>query len=253
MQAAALTDFLQHHEAENLFLVGDIIDGWISGADWHWSDEQEAAAAAIRSWVQCGRRVTLMPGNHDLCPEAGRRLLGLDYGPLELIYTTLDGRRMLVTHGHQFDRKLAAGKWWQGPTAYAMALRISQWYDRDWTQCVIASRKLGSFLRYRVKRAVEYFMDFDDRAIFAAVNSHTAHGIICGHIHRAEQRLIGPIWYINDGDWVDSRTALVEGWDGALRLLRWDCPPADVTTALASDGGRLDGNGDERPALGSAS
>lgn len=222
IQAAALLDFLRHNDAENLFLVGDIIDGWKSAIDWFWNDEQEAAAAELRSWVRSSRRVTLLPGNHDLCPEAGERLLGLKYGPLELIYTTGEGRRMLVTHGHQFDRRLAGGKWWQSPTAYSMSLKISEWYDRDWTQCVIQSGRLSSFLRYRVKRAVEYFMDFDDRAIFSAVRSHRADGIICGHIHRAEQRLIGPVWYINDGDWVDSRTALVEGWDGALCLLRWD-------------------------------
>jgi UDP-2,3-diacylglucosamine pyrophosphatase LpxH len=41
-------------------------------------------------------------------------------------------------------------------------------------------------------------------------------------VHRTEQRLIGPIWYINDGDWVHSRTALIEDHQGALRLTRWD-------------------------------
>jgi len=230
MQAAALLDFLLHHEAENLFLVGDIIDGWIADSEWFWSDDQEAAAAELRAWVGRGSRVTLIPGNHDLCREAGPRLLGLEYGPEELLYTTREGRRMLVTHGHQFDRKIAGGRWWQGPTSYAMALRISDWYERDWRGGT-DGRGLAAAIRYRVKRAVEYFMDFDDRAILEAVRKHRADGIICGHTHRAEQRLIGPVWYLNDGDWVESCTALVEGWDGALRLLRWEAPAAGTSPA----------------------
>ena len=73
-----------------------------------------------------------------------------------------------------------------------------------------------------MKKAVEYLTDFSDRAVSEAVRRHKADGVICGHVHRPEQRLIGSIWYINDGDWVGNCTALVEGWDGALRLTRWN-------------------------------
>jgi UDP-2,3-diacylglucosamine pyrophosphatase LpxH len=220
-QAAALLDFLTHHEAENLFLVGDVIDGWNAGPGWYWSAAQEAVAAELRAWGRRGCRVTLIPGNHDVGEGEAERLLGLKPAAWEVIYRTGEGRRMLVTHGHQFDRTLAAGRFWQGGTAYAMAMRIHEWYGRD-CGASEASRSLGAFFRYRVKRVVKYFTDFDDRAIFEAVRARHADGIICGHIHRAEQRLIGPVWYINDGDWVESRTALVEGFDGALHLVRWD-------------------------------
>jgi UDP-2,3-diacylglucosamine pyrophosphatase LpxH len=221
-QAVALLDFLSRHVAENLFLVGDIIDGWNQGPTWYWSDAQEAVAAELRRWSREGTRVELIPGNHDISAELAERLLGLRTGEPEMLYRTGEGRKMLVIHGHQFDRSLAGGRWWQGGQAYAVAMRINDWYRRDPDEPGSQARALSRFLRYRLRRAVQYFTDFDDRAIVEAVRDRKADGIICGHIHRAEQRLLGPVWYINDGDWVESCTALVEGWDGALRLLRWD-------------------------------
>jgi UDP-2,3-diacylglucosamine pyrophosphatase LpxH len=221
-QATALLDFLVHHEAENLFLVGDIVDGWNRGPGWYWSAGQTAVAEELRAWARRGTRITLLPGNHDLSAELAEELLGLSFDEPELIYRTGEGRRMLVIHGHQFDRALAAGRFWQTGQGYAMAQRIHQWYGRDWEERRERSCSLAAFFRYRLRRAVEYLTDFDDRAIFEAVRERKADGIICGHIHRPEQRLIGPVWYINDGDWVESRTALVEKWDGSLQLLRWD-------------------------------
>ena len=221
-QAAPLLDFLRHHEAASLYLVGDIIDGWNCGPGWYWDAMHEAVAAEIRAWARDGTYVALIPGNHDADLELAENRLGLKAAPHELVYRTLDGRRLLVTHGHQLDHALAAGRWWQTSPGYAMATRIHQWYGRDWEERAERPRSLSAYLRYRVKRAVEYVTDFDDRDIFETVRSRGLDGIICGHIHRAEQRLIGPIWYINDGDWVESRTALIEGWDGALQLLQWN-------------------------------
>jgi UDP-2,3-diacylglucosamine pyrophosphatase LpxH len=168
--------------------------------------------------------------------ELALDLLGLPFGEPELIYRTGEGRRMLVIHGHQFDNSLAAGRFWQGGQAYAMAQRIHEWYGRDWYERRQRPRSFSAYFRYRLKRAVQYLTDFDDRAIFEAVREHKADGIICGHIHRPEQRLIGPVWYINDGDWVESRTALVENWDGSLQLLRWNPVGYQVEDGIVAAG-----------------
>jgi UDP-2,3-diacylglucosamine pyrophosphatase LpxH len=81
---------------------------------------------------------------------------------------------------------------------------------------------LSSYLKGGVKRAVEYLTDFSDRAVSETARKHKADGVICGHVHRPEQRLIGSIWYVNDGDWVNSCTAVAEDRNGVLALLRWD-------------------------------
>jgi UDP-2,3-diacylglucosamine pyrophosphatase LpxH len=228
-RAERLLDFLRHHETESLYLVGDIVDGWNLGPSWHFGDAQKAVTQEILAWRDRGTRIEFLPGNHDQSSlDLVEALLGLVPHRAELIHRTADGRRMLVTHGHQFDRAVASVRWIRGSQAYTMALRIHQWYDGEWIHRCRRRPSLSAYLRHRVKRFAEYLTDFDDRQVFEAVRHARADGLICGHVHRAEQRLIGPIWYMNDGDWVESCTALVEDHTGALRLLRW--PPAPAGT-----------------------
>jgi UDP-2,3-diacylglucosamine pyrophosphatase LpxH len=222
-KAETLLDFLHHHQAEKLYLVGDIVDGWNPGRSWCFDSAQKAVAEEVRAWLRSGTHVEFLPGNHDqACLDLVETLLGLVPHRMELIHRTADGRRMLVTHGHQFDGSLTSGNWLKGRQAYTIALRINQWYGQAWARRSQQPRSLSAYLRHRVKQVVEYLTDFDDRAVFEAVRHHHADGLICGHVHRAEQRLIGPIWYINDGDWVQNCTALIEDYSGSLRLVRWE-------------------------------
>jgi UDP-2,3-diacylglucosamine pyrophosphatase LpxH len=229
-QAELLLDFLRHHQAQKLYLVGDIVDGWNLGASWNFGDAQKAVVSEITAWRERGTCVEFLPGNHDQSSlELVESLLGLVPRRTELIHRTADGRRMLVTHGHQFDRAATSGRWLKGRQAYSLAMRIHQWYAGEWIHRCRHRRSVSAYLRHRVTRVIQYLTDFDDRAVFEAARRERADGLICGHLHRAEQRLIGPIWYINDGDWVDSCTALVEDHTGALRLLRW--PVASIESA----------------------
>jgi UDP-2,3-diacylglucosamine pyrophosphatase LpxH len=216
-KADALLDFLRNHEAENLYLVGDIVDGWNAGPSWYWSDAQKAVVEEIAAWRRRGVRVEVLPGNHD---DVGllEALLGIMPSRDEYIHRTAGGRRLLVIHGHQFDGSLASARLWKSNQTYVMAQKINRWYTVD------RPGAFSTYLRYRLRRAIEFFSDFDDRPVLEAARRTRVDGVICGHLHRAEQRLIGPIWYFNDGDWVHSRTALVEDYDGALSLLRWGDP-----------------------------
>lgn len=227
-KADILLDFLQHNKAENLYLVGDIIDGWNLGPSWYWSSAQNEVVEEIASWHRQGARVVFLPGNHDEPHTAlVESLFGLIPIVPELVHRTAEGRRMLVTHGHQFDSSLSSSRWpsMMGSQAYAIALRIEQWHRRD--RFNFAQRSLSSYLKRPITRAVQYFSatDMDERAVFERARQHKADGVICGHTHRVEQRLIGPIWYINDGDWVEGCTASVEDHNGALSLLRWGSTP----------------------------
>jgi UDP-2,3-diacylglucosamine pyrophosphatase LpxH len=234
-KAEALHDFLCHHEAENLFLVGDIVDGWVPGSAWHYSPAQNAVVEEVASWHRRGTRVVFLPGNHD---ESSTGVVRSLFGPItvvsEMIHRTAEGRRMLVIHGHQFDGSLNPNRLLQrmGNQAYMTALRIDRWFNGDGAPRDGHEARLGYF-RDGVKRAVEYLTDFSDRAVSEAARRHKADGVICGHIHRPEQRKIGSVWYINDGDWVSSCTAVAEDRNGVLALLQWDRPAREQIAEVA--------------------
>ena len=230
-KAETLLDFLRCHEFENLYLVGDIVDGWSLGPSWYWSPAQSEVVDEITSRHRRGARVVFLPGNHD---ESHLELVETLFGQIpivpELVHRTAEGSRMLVIHGHQFDTSMSSARWLSaiGSQAYAIALRIDQWHRNETSN--FGPRSISSYLKRPVTRAVQYFTgtEVDERAVFERARQHNADGVICGHTHRVGQHLIGPLWYINDGDWVQSCTALVEDYSGALRLLRWRGMPNRV-------------------------
>jgi UDP-2,3-diacylglucosamine pyrophosphatase LpxH len=224
-RARELLEFLDRHEAESLFLVGDIVDGWVTGPAWYWSPEQGAVVQKITDWHRRGVRVTFLPGNHDeVSVDLAHALLGPLPVASELIHRTGDGRRMLVIHGHQFDGSLNPNRWMYvlGAQAYHQALRIDRWYSEDGIMKQRAQATPSSYFKRRLGKAIRYLTDFGDRVVVQTARRHRVDGVICGHTHLPQHRLIGPISYINDGDWVKSCTALVEDHSGTLRLLYRD-------------------------------
>ena len=223
-QAQGLLDFLQHHRAESLFLVGDIIDGWNMGPGWSWTPQQTAVVEEIWAWRRRGTRIIFIPGNHD---ENDSELVRMLFGTIEchphFLHRTADTRRMLVIHGHQFDSAMHGSRWLagMGSLGYSAALKINLWYNRQHFRRLIRTSGSCQALRWRLKRAVHQMMDFPDVRVASGAREHHADGVICGHTHRPDHRMIGPILYVNDGDWVQSRTALVEERDGTLNLLQW--------------------------------
>jgi UDP-2,3-diacylglucosamine pyrophosphatase LpxH len=226
-KADSLLDFLRHHIAHTLYLVGDIVDGWNWGPSWYWSEAQQELVNEIVQWRHRGAEVVFLPGNHD---ESKLSLVEQLFGSLpsksSLIHTTADGKRMLVIHGHQFDGSLNPNRLLPiiGANAYARAQRIHDWYNRGSSESGEEGRSFSDFFRYPARKAVEFFTDFRDRAVLAAARDHKADGVICGHIHRADHRRIGSILYVNDGDWVQNRTAVMEETNGTLQVLRWHNP-----------------------------
>ncbi|MFZ0680162.1 UDP-2,3-diacylglucosamine diphosphatase [Candidatus Binatus sp.] len=233
-KASSLLDFLRHHISETLYLVGDIVDGWNCGPSWHWSFAQQELVDEIVRWRRIGVNVVFMPGNHDEGnPGLVEELFGRIPSVSSLIHTTLDGSRMLVIHGHQFDGSLNLNRLLPkiGSNAYARAQRIHDWYNRKSEQGSDEGRSLSDYLREPARKAIEFLTDFRDRAVLAAARDHKADGVICGHIHRSDHRLIGNVMYVNDGDWVHNRTALVEDRDGTLQILRWSPPPHHISVS----------------------
>ncbi len=222
-QAAALLDFLRHLECDTLFLVGDIIDGWQLRRSWHWPQAHNDVVQKLLRKARKGVRVILVPGNHD---EFARRYVGHTFGGVEVVdewlHRTADGRLLWVTHGDLFDGVIQCARWLAlvGDTLYSFTLRLNRSLNSLRARLGLPYWSLSRFLKHKVRRAVSYVADFE-AAVANEARRRGVDGVVCGHIHRAELREIGGILYANDGDWVESLTALVEHADGRLEVIDW--------------------------------
>ncbi len=222
-QAGRLLEFLRATESENLYLVGDIIDGWQLKRRWYWDQNHNNVVQAVLKKARKGNNVVFVPGNHD---EAIRQFVDLDFGGIkvrdELVHVTADGKRMLVLHGDRFDGVIACAKWlaYLGDSMYTIILKFNQWLNSWRARIGLPYWSLSQYLKLKVKNAVSYISSFEE-ALAAEARKRGLDGVICGHIHKPEMRDIGGILYCNDGDWVESLTALVEDHAGVLRLVTW--------------------------------
>jgi len=233
-QAGKLLDFLKRNESDNLYLVGDIIDGWRLRKTGYWPQEQNDVVQKIRRKARKGTRVVFVPGNHD---EFARDYLGHQFGGVtvagRVMHETADGRRLLVLHGDEFDVIVRYARWLAvlGDSAYMLLLIINKWYNTLRERLGRPYWSLSAYLKFKVKNAVKYIAEFET-AIARAARAEGADGVVCGHIHHEEMRDIDGILYCNDGDWVESWTALVEHADGGLELIDWSA--AGVTSTQQS-------------------
>jgi UDP-2,3-diacylglucosamine pyrophosphatase LpxH len=220
-QAQALLEFLRTTECRTLYLVGDIIDGWQLRRSWYWPQSHNDVVQKILRKARKGTRVVFVPGNHD---EFARHFVTHSFGGVEVwddcIHTTADGRRLWVTHGDLFDGVIQCAKWlaYVGDVAYEWTLKANRWFNRARARLGLPYWSLSKYLKLRVKRAVSYVSEFEG-AVAREARRRGVHGVICGHIHHAEIRDIDGVLYCNDGDWVESLTALVEHHDGRLEIV----------------------------------
>ena len=221
--AELLLDFLKTVECETLFLVGDIVDGWQLRKGWYWPTRHNDVVRCILKKAKHGTRVIYVPGNHD---EALRDFTGLNFGGVEVtgeaMHTTADGRRLLVLHGDQFDGVVLYARWlaFLGDHAYTLLLKLNGGVNRVRRRLGLPYWSLSAHIKKKVKNAVQYVCSFE-AAVAHAAGERGADGVVCGHIHTAEIREIGDVTYYNDGDWVESCTALVEHFDGRMEILDW--------------------------------
>ncbi|MBM3549994.1 MAG: UDP-2,3-diacylglucosamine diphosphatase [Alphaproteobacteria bacterium] len=222
-KAEFLLDFLKHNESDTLYLVGDIIDIWRMRRSWYWEQKHNDVVQKLLRKARKGTRVVFIPGNHD---EIFREYLGNPFGGIdveeEVIHSLADGRRFLVLHGDKFDAVVRHARWLAllGDSAYALTLLVNAWCNGVRRRLGYPYWSLSAYLKHRVKNAVEYIGRFED-AVADEARRRGVDGVVCGHIHKAEIRDMGGITYCNDGDWVESCTALVEHLDGRLEILSW--------------------------------
>lgn len=222
-QAQRLVDFLREHEAETVYLVGDIVDFWRIKRRAVWPQSHNDVLHEILAKVRRGTRVVFIPGNHD---DGLRAYCGTQFGGIEIvrdcIHDTADGKRYLIMHGDEYDVVARYARWlaFLGDRGYAAMLIVN--VPLNW-----ARRKMGleywslsAYLKHRVKSAVNQIGDFE-KALADEARKRKAQGVICGHIHRAASHDFDGIHYLNTGDWVESCTAIVETETGEFQHIDW--------------------------------
>ena len=189
-KAEFLLDFLRDTEAETIYLVGDIIDGWRLKKSWYWPQAHNDVIQKILRKVRKGTRVIYVPGNHD---EWLRDFTQLQFGGVEImedaIHVTADGRRLLVLHGDVFDAVVMHARWLAllGDGAYTAALWLNRHFNMVRRRLGYPYWSLSAYLKSRVKNAVQFVSDYAN-AIAAEAHRRRVDGIVCGHIHQADMR-----------------------------------------------------------------
>lgn len=233
-QASALLDFLKTYSSEQLYLVGDIIDGWQLRRRWYWPQAHNDVIQKLLRKVRKGCKVIYVPGNHD---EFAREFLGHSFGGIEIVeeavHETIDGRKFWVIHGDYFDGVIQCAKWlaYVGDNLYEFTLKLNRYLTSLRTRLGLPYWSLSQYLKYKVKTAVNYVLSFE-QAVAAEASRRGLNGVICGHIHHAEIRDINGVTYCNDGDWVESLTALVEHFDGSIELIHWPQHTLQLTNTV---------------------
>ena len=236
-QAMVLLDFLRHVDCETLYLVGDIVDLWKVRRGPHWPQSHNDVLQKILRKARKGTRVVFVPGNHD---EGLRDYCGMNFGGIELrrdcMHEAANGKKYLVMHGDEFDVVVLYARWlaFLGDRSYEFALAINGPLNALRHRLGFGYWSLSNFLKQKVKGAVNFIGEFEE-ALVAEARRRGADGLVSGHIHHVNDRVIGGIHYLNSGDWVESCTAIGERADGTFEILRW----RDVMAARAETASML--------------
>lgn len=224
-KARQLVNFLRQNDCEQLYLVGDIFDGWKLKTRFYWTADHTRVIKTILAKARRGTKVYYLSGNHDAFMRQfvrNKLRLGRIHIMHEIVHTTADGRKFLVQHGDQYDAVVrnAPGLALAGDTAYEALLRASDWVGRMQERLGLRPWSLSAFAKQKVKTWVQYLSGFDD-AVYYQCRRRRLNGVICGHTHHAEARHIrNGVMSYNCGDWVESCTALAEDAQGHLRILQ---------------------------------
>lgn len=222
-RAEFLLDFLDKTCCDQLYLLGDVIDLWALKRNFYWPASHQEVLRRIVAKAAAGTRVVYVPGNHDHLARDlhAQQLLGVEVLS-DAVHTTADGRRLLLLHGDLFDSAVLCSRLnrWVGSAGYSVLLGLNRLANiaRRWVRLPYWS--LAYYVKNRVGNARAAIEAFERAAVHEA-RRRGLDGVVCGHIHQPELRMLDGLLYCNDGDWVESCTALVEHRQGRLELVHW--------------------------------
>jgi UDP-2,3-diacylglucosamine pyrophosphatase LpxH len=238
-QAETLLDFLRCYDADTIYLVGDIVDGWQLKSGWFWPQAHNDVVQKLLRKARKGARLVYIPGNHD---EFLRDYYGTHLGGIEVVedavHISADGKHYLVIHGDLFDVVIRHARWLAllGDKAYDFAIWLNTHFNAIRRALGLTYWSLSQWAKLKVKNAVNFIGAFE-QALAGEARRRGADGVICGHIHHAVMRKDADFSYINCGDWIESCTAVVEHLDGGFEIVKWAIRgqlPADADLGATS-------------------
>ena len=232
-RATDLLNFLHSITADTIYLVGDIIDLERMKSRPSFPPDHRMALGRLIEIANGPTRVVYIPGNHDVefRQVAGTTICGVEVA-LEAEHTTARGERLLIFHGDNLDAAVRQGTNLErfASTVYFLLVEADIHFQRLRIKLGGEFAPMSTRIKTRLKGAMDYIRRYEDTAAKYAA-SREFDGVVCGHIHRPEIRMIDGVRYANDGDWVEHRTALAEDEAGNLQLLRYDSCGISIASA----------------------
>lgn len=220
-KAAEVLDFLRKNSCDTLILCGDIIDGWsiLRGNNIKWRRIHTNVMKYILFMSET-TKIVYIRGNHD---DFLDRIQPLSFANISIVkdyvYESF-GKRYLVTHGDEFDDITTNWRWLSklGDIGYTLLLNLNSFYNKRRSERNLTYRSISSIVKRKIKSSISYIGDYENHLAEVAGKRNCA-GVICGHIHHPENKLIGDLLYINSGDWVESLSAATEEYDGTWKII----------------------------------
>ena len=219
-KAEEFIEFLEKHPTDLLILNGDIVDGWALNRGTKWKKQHTKVISKILQ-LSNTTQIIWIRGNHD---EFIQDFIGTHLGAIEIkedykldIHNTVES--YYIFHGDVVDVFITKYKWLSkiGAVGYDFALTLNRWYNtyRKWRN--LPYQSISQKIKSGVKAATNYINDFETTALSMATKKG-CNGVMCGHIHQPEDRMIDGKRYINSGDWVENMSAILIGKDGDICL-----------------------------------
>lgn len=224
-KAKEATDFLKNNRCDVLILNGDIIDGWQLKKYGSWQKKHTAFfRTVLKKMDKENTKVIYIRGNHDdFLDQIVPFLVGKNFQFRRDYVLTSGDKKFFITHGDVFDSVTSQMKWLAhvGDLGYTFLLWLNKFYNRYRTWRGFPYYSLSQQIKSKVKAAVNYISDFEEKLAELA-KSRNCNGIICGHIHQPAIREINGITYMNSGDWVETMSALTEDYEGNWQLVYYN-------------------------------
>lgn len=222
-KAEFLLDFLDKNHAEQIYLIGDIVDLWALKRQFYWPASHNAVLSRLVELSRKGTQITYLPGNHDEDLKAYSEEKFNDIVVTKrTIHTTASGKQLLLLHGDDFDSDVCLSKFAAklGDTLYDFLLFMNRHFNRIRRKFGYHYWSLASHIKSKVPKANEAIARYKHAALKEA-KKLGLDGVVCGHIHHPEIEIKDDVMYCNDGDWIENCTALVESFTGDLAIIHW--------------------------------